>query len=271
MLVKQTNYDLRDQGSYTRPSQALGANEIIQTQMPPILSVLPSEESEPHSVGHDLSKDISGSGEYLVLDEQWRAMNRKDSYNEELQFYSPDNVDISGNSITIYSREEIRGDKMYTSGLIESNYSYLYGSFEFTFEIPEGQGLFPAIWLMPQNKQAFPEVDIFEALGSKPDEFYGVVHFLEKSEKKRDYFHHAVLPKENYKVRLEWEETQLSWFIDDECIYQTSKGIPTEPMYLIINLAVGGVWPGSPDDGTVFPAEFIIKAYAIEPEWKEER
>jgi len=205
------------------------------------------------------------------LNEQWRAVNRKDSFNEELQYYSTDNVVMNKQAITLIARNEKKADKDYTSGLIESNFNYLYGTFEFTISVPEGSGLFPAIWLMPKKDKEFPEIDIFEMIGSEPLNFYGVVHYQDQTVQKKESFCKRVQPAKTYKVVLVWTRSELSWFIDGECAYKTNKGVPDEYMYLIINHAVGGIWPGNPDEKTKFPAAFVIHNWNIQPEGKEVR
>lgn len=79
--------------------------------------------------------------------EMWRIVERENSFNNELQYYSSKNVSFEGERIIILTKEEEMGDKNYTSGMIISRNPYLYGSFFFDIQISEGKGLFPAIWL----------------------------------------------------------------------------------------------------------------------------
>ncbi|MEA4970415.1 MAG: glycoside hydrolase family 16 protein [Candidatus Pelethousia sp.] len=202
---------------------------------------------------------------------QWRVIDRSDSYDGQLQYYSPSNVSLEGGRVVITTREEFMGDKRYTSGMVESNSAYLYGRFSFVIDVSEGKGLFPAIWLMPVENKALPEIDIFEMIGSVPDAFYGVVHYMDGSVQNRDFFKTKVEKEETYLIELEWTEDWLRWFIDGQCMLETSKFIPNEPMYLIVNQAVGGNWAGSPNKATVFPATFVLESWAIEPEWSQPR
>jgi beta-glucanase (GH16 family) len=201
----------------------------------------------------------------------WIAIDRKDSYNNELQLYSRDNVTFDEDSIVIISKKEIIDDKIYTSGLVESTEAFKYGYFEFEIEISKGKGLFPAIWLLPISGGPLPEIDIFEMIGSEPNKFYGVVHFEENNMRGRDYFEHMVSEKEQYTVALKWDAEFLTWYIDEQQIYTTTKGVPHEYMYIIINQAVGGNWPGSPDDNTIFPNHFKILSTNINPTFREGR
>lgn len=202
---------------------------------------------------------------------QWRMIEQSQSYDGQLQYYSPSNVSLDGGRVVITTREEFMGDKRYTSGMVESNSAYLYGRFSFVIDISEGKGLFPAIWLLPMENKALPEIDLFEMIGSEPDVFYGVVHYMDGTVQTRDYFKTKVEKKDTYLIELEWTKGSLRWFIDGECMLETSKFVPDEPMYLIVNQAVGGNWPGSPNKTTVFPATFILESWTIDPEWSQPR
>jgi len=195
--------------------------------------------------------------------ECWITIERKDSYNNELQYYSRDNVYIDGDIIEIISKKESKEDKEYTSGLVESSCAYKYGYFEFTIQTSQGKGLFPAIWLLPEEDKGLPEIDIFEMIGSEPYVFYGVIHYEQDGAKLSDYFAHAVPVKDKYVIALEWKKDRLIWYIDGSKVYETESGVPQEYMYLIINQAVGGDWPGNPDD-KVFPCRFKILSMSIE-------
>ncbi|HHW00426.1 MAG TPA: glycoside hydrolase family 16 protein [Clostridiaceae bacterium] len=209
--------------------------------------------------------DASLNQSTAVEDETWRAVNRSESYNNELQYYTQDNVILKDGSITIISKKEKRGTKNYTSGMVTSKFGYLYGFFSFRIRVPEGKGLFPAIWLLPVEDKKLPEIDIFEMIGSEPLDFYGVIHYGSPEQPKREYFCRKVKKKEFYEVGIKWTKNELSWYIDNQRVFTTNKGIPNEPMYLIINQAIGGDWPGTPDDAAL-PATFIIESYKLEPE-----
>jgi len=196
----------------------------------------------------------------------WTAIERKENYNSELQYYCKDNVTISDNDLIIISKKEKKESKGYTSGLIESTSAYLYGYFEFDIRISEGKGIFPAIWLMPADKTSLPEIDIFEMIGSEPQDFSGVIHYIDDNGiKQKSYFTKKVIKKDTYKVALSWSENELAWYIDGELVHKSVNGIPHKYMYIIINQAIGGNWPGDPDDKTLFPSSFFVKASKINP------
>jgi len=217
---------------------------------------------------HDMlgAKDTGINQVVTVEDDTWRAVNRGDNYNGELQFYTQDNVILEDGSITIITKKENKGTKNYTSGMVTSKNAYMYGFFSFRIRVSEGKGLFPAIWFLPVEDKGLPEIDIFEMIGSEPLNFYGVIHYGSTAKSQKEYFCHKVKKKEFYDVGIKWTKDELSWYIDEQCVFRTDKGIPNEPMYLIINQAIGGNWPGAPDDTTTLPATFIVESYILEPE-----
>lgn len=250
-------------------------------------SNIPSDDTENNNTIHDNAKtfdsgsDVTGKSVFehrgerpndtepnqnvAVEDEIWRAINRAESYNNELQFYTQDNVTLKDGSITIITKKENKGIKNYTSGMVQSKYGYLYGFFSFRIRVPEGKGLFPAIWLLPVEDKRLPEIDVFEMIGSEPFDFYGVIHYGITEKPQREYFCHKVTKKEFYDVSIRWTKNELSWYIDEQQVFSTDKGIPNEPMYIIVNQAIGGNWPGTPDD-TALPATFIVESCKLEPD-----
>jgi beta-glucanase (GH16 family) len=151
----------------------------------------------------------------------------------------------------------------YTSGLLTTEYSFsqLYGYFEIRAKLPVGQGLWPAFWLLPTDKVWPPEIDIMEILGDKPNQVLMTYHFGETDNpQKEDTVYTAEdFTKGWHTYSVKWEPGKIDWFIDG-VLRKTSVGsnIPSEPMQVILNLAVGGNLPGSPDDNTVFPSEMLV-------------
>jgi beta-glucanase (GH16 family) len=201
----------------------------------------------------------------------WQPVEKERGNENELQYYCPENVMLTDNGIIIVTKKETRKSKSYTSGKVTSKKAYMYGRFSFVIKVSEGRGIFPAIWLLPKEDKAYPEIDIFEMIGCHPLDFYGVIHYIESGEPAREYFRKEVEKKERYEVGLEWTPEKLSWYIDGQRVFETNKGVPNEPMYLIINQAVGGNWAGSPDINTVFPSFFEVVSYRIESETVVER
>ncbi|HOV69501.1 MAG TPA: glycoside hydrolase family 16 protein, partial [Clostridia bacterium] len=237
----------------------------IKTNSPaPVYSTPKNEQTEYVTVTATPSNIIAPNQE--EEENIWQPVEKERSNDKKLQYYCPENVTLTENGIIIVTKMETRKTKSYTSGMVTSKKAYLYGRFSFQIKVSEGRGIFPAIWLLPAEDKTFPEIDIFEMIGSYPQDFYGVIHYWESNSHKRKYFCKKVEKKEQYEVGLEWAPDKLSWYIDGELVFSTDKGVPNEPMYLIINQAVGGDWAGSPDINTVFPSVFEIVSYEIESE-----
>ena len=262
--IKQEEYIEHE----SRRAQVASASEM--RDMPAMPAVTEGNTNERNSVAATPSPSAAELGEPSESS-PWRVIERSESFNGQIQYYSPANVSIDGERVVITSNNEFMGDKRYTSGMIESKYAYLYGKFSFVISVSDGKGLFPAIWLLPAEDKALPEIDIFEMIGSAPDNFYGVVHYMNGSAQSRDYFEAKVPKKDTYHIEFEWMPARLRWSIDGEHVFETSKSVPDEPMYLIANQAVGGQWPGSPDKNTRFPATFTLESWSIEPEWSRPR
>lgn len=153
----------------------------------------------------------------------------------------------------------------YTSAEISSSYTQEYGLFEARIKLPSGAGLWPAFWMLPpanQSGQRPPgEIDIIEVNNKDSDEVSGYAHdgpiFSYKAEE--------LLPNPPsagfHVYGVEWTPTGISWLFDGKTYGHISafKGWPfDQPFYMIIDLAVGGSWPGSPTAATVFPAKLQV-------------
>jgi hypothetical protein len=153
--------------------------------------------------------------------------------------------------------------RSYSSGLLttKGSFSQQYGVFEIRAKIPHGKGLWPAFWLLPAKHAWPPELDILEILGDNPKKLYvswhsnaGGKHLSET--KPIDV---ADTSAEFHTYSVEWTKDTIRWFFDEMEI--ASKSTPQDfhqPMYMLVNLAVGGGWPGSPDASTRFPATYSI-------------
>lgn len=200
-------------------------------------------------------------------DAMFVAVDALKSPNNEIQQYISSQVQIDETHI------RMTADKMgevYLSGKAESVSAFRYGRFSFCINTMKGVGLFPAIWMLPSDTNSdYPEVDIYELIGNEPNIFYGVLHYMEESEKSRDFFRHTFpvdkIP-ETYRITFEWTPEEMIWYLEDEVVYTIRENVPDEPMYFIFNLAVGGDWPGSPDAYTEFPAMFEVKILKFEPQ-----
>jgi beta-glucanase (GH16 family) len=194
--------------------------------------------------------------------ENWTEVERRDNYNNELQYYTPLNSYIEDGCLVLTAKKENKDGKRYTSGMVQTEYkrAFRYGRIEARMRLPHGKGLFPAFWLLSENY----EIDVMEMIGSEPDVVYGVNHCMKNGRLIKTYGTQKDVDTENFHTyTLEWEHDVLRWYIDDTLYYETTKYVPDEEMYIIFTLAVGGVWPGSPNSDTAFPSRMMIDEIAL--------
>ncbi len=202
--------------------------------------------------------------------------------NNELEFYTsrPDNVYVTNGLLHIVARAENYSGANYTSARLKTQerFSKAYGRFEFRARLPQGQGLWPAFWLMPVNSvygawAASGEMDAMEIRGQDPKTVLGTLHFGGVWPNNTQSFGPPFLfqggeSATNFHIyALEWTTNGFRWYVDG-VLYQTqtswwSSGgaFPApfdQPFYILMNLAVGGNFPGNPDTTTVFPAEIQV-------------
>ncbi|MBL4689553.1 MAG: family 16 glycosylhydrolase [Nannocystaceae bacterium] len=203
---------------------------------------------------------------------RWEALNRKDSFNNEKQYYLPDQVSVSGGQLHLTATDQPLAGKPYRSGLVRTWGEQTFGRWEVRADLPTTQGMWPAIWLLPRTV-TWPlggEIDIMENRGSEPFKTSSAYHwnttpgtsnfaFGEYSATQGGQpvnFHEGF---HNYAV--EWEADQIRYYVDDNLHFtvDSPQAPQTVPMSLIINLAVGGDFGGDPDGTTVFPQNFDIE------------
>ena len=187
--------------------------------------------------------------------------------NKELQYYADDAFGVENGTLRIKAErrsvEWYGKTYQYTSGAITSYQTFvqMYGYFEMRARIPKGKGLWPAFWLLP-NRQAWPpEIDVLEMLGHEPFRAYMTFHWSEFDVHRSSGGHYdgPDFSQDFHTFAVEWSPRRLIWYIDDvERRRHTNNYVPAEPMHILANLAVGGSWPGSPDENTPFPSYFEI-------------
>jgi beta-glucanase (GH16 family) len=212
----------------------------------------------------------------------WTPQNKGDGFgNNELEFYTPrtDNAQLDGNgSLAIKVIEESYMGRDYTSARLESKgqFEQQYGRFEIRAKLPFGQGIWPAFWLLGNDisEVSWPqcgEIDIMEFVGKTPSRNYGSLHGpgysggnplggtydLPDGAQFKDDFH---------VFAIEWEENVVRWYVDGNLfetrtpadVPQGHEWVYDHPFYMILNVAVGGAFPGSPDDSTMFPQTMLV-------------
>jgi beta-glucanase (GH16 family) len=158
----------------------------------------------------------------------------------------------------------------YTSGLIttHNSFSQKYGYFEMRADLPAGQGLWPAFWLLQSDGSWPPEIDVMEVLGHDTTTLHGGVHTNETGGHTSRGAATKVpdLSAGYHTYGVDWQADYVTLYFDGNQIYRTATPADMhEPMYMLANLAVGGHWPGMVNSTTPFPAEMkidYIRAYA---------
>lgn len=196
--------------------------------------------------------------------------------NNELQKYvdAPENIYVKDGELVI---QALKGaDGSYTSGRIntQNKHDYKYGKFEVRAKVPSGKGFLPAFWMMPTNENLYGqwpkcgEIDIMEVLGSETNKTYGTLHFGEPHTQSQGNY---ILPEGDFSSEYhiyacEWEPDEIRFYVDGQLFYSENDWFSKregygeltypapydQPFYLILNLAVGGDWPGNPDETTQF-------------------
>jgi beta-glucanase (GH16 family) len=222
--------------------------------------------------------------------------------NDELQYYTrePSNAFVRDGRLHIRALKESLHGFGYTSAKLKTRkrdgselFAKQFGRFEIRAKLPTGQGIWPAIWMLPQEEKyggwaASGEIDILEARGQEPDKILGTLHFGSRwpanASASQDYKFPAGQSIADFHVyAIEWEPGEIRWFVDGQQFakqdswWSSSKtegdrGVRPaveadlnpwpapfdQPYHLILNLAVGGRFLGNPDKTTKFPAEMQV-------------
>ena len=204
--------------------------------------------------------------------------------NNELETYTnrTQNAQVQdGNLVITANKETYTGTdgiaRQYTSARIKTQglFDQKNGRFEARIKIPQGQGIWPAFWMLGNNigTVGWPncgEIDIMENIGKEPDKVHGSMHgpgysggnsltgtYAVPSGKFADDFH---------IFAIEWETSVVRFYVDGK-LYETrtpadippgTSWVYDHPFFILLNVAVGGDWPGSPDNSTVFPQTMVV-------------
>lgn len=212
-------------------------------------------------------------------------VNGEGGGNNELQYYTDQTQNSyvdSGKLHIVARRETYTGDdgtRYFTSARLRTagKGDWTYGRFEIRAKLPQGQGLWPAIWMLPTDWEyggwaASGEIDIMELLGHEPDKVYGTLHYggeyPQNVHTGDSYTLSSGTFADSFHVfRLDWDTTSIKWYVDDEHYqtqtqwYSTSADYPApfdKRFHLLLNVAIGGNWPGDPDETTRFPQEMVV-------------
>jgi beta-glucanase (GH16 family) len=183
--------------------------------------------------------------------------------NHELECYTPDALTVRDGLLHI-TADRRRATKLpFSSGMVTSygSFAQRYGYFELRARLPAGKGLWPAFWLLPRHGESPPELDVMEHLGAEPDVVHLTQHYLTHEGERRSHKGQWSGPDFTagfHTFGLSWSPDRIAWFVDGTERFASESHIPDEEMYLLVNLAVGGDWPGPPDDRTRFPSVMLV-------------
>ncbi|MBB5867715.1 beta-glucanase (GH16 family) [Allocatelliglobosispora scoriae] len=230
--------------------------------------------------------------------------------NRERQHYTaePRNacLDGRGNLVISAHRDEIPGSRRgprwaYTSARLTTagTFAQTYGRFEARIALPHGMGIWPAFWLLAEDTRAplrradrWPhsgEIDIMESLGHRAHRIFGGLHGPGYSGGRSLTAEHAVSRRHTpskprfHVFAVDWTPTSISWSADGVRYARRTPGdlagrkwVFDRPFFMVLNLAVGGRWPGDPDHSTVFPQRLtvdyvrVFTSAAADPECSDE-
>jgi beta-glucanase (GH16 family) len=206
--------------------------------------------------------------------------------NHELEYYTKRlrNSRIEkGNLVITAEKESYTGDdgvtRDYTSARLKSQglFAQAYGRFEARIKIPEGQGTWPAFWMLGEDitSLGWPkcgEIDVMENIGKEPATIHGSLHGPSTSAPTSDLTSIFALPagqnfaNDFHLYAVEWSPATVRFYVDAN-LYATFRSsdwpaggqwVFDHPFFIILNLAVGGVWPGNPDASTKFPQSMLV-------------
>lgn len=190
----------------------------------------------------------------------WSIVDESSGPNNELQAYDATCVAVNNGILELTAQTDSKGG--YKSGKIDTKekLELISGRIDVRMKLCKGQGLFPAIWLLHEgyDTNQYMEIDIMESLGHHPEMIYGVLH-MRNNRNVREYSTFLVdTPLQYHVYSVEWDKSRVRWFVDGIQYHSVTMELPEPPMFLIINLAVGGNWPGSPAPETTFPSSIYV-------------
>jgi beta-glucanase (GH16 family) len=231
------------------------------------------------------SDEFNGPNGSQLDSSKWTAVEDGSGFgNNELEYYTarPTNVRVQDGNLILTALKESysgkQGEHAYTSGRIESRgkFSFKYGRIEARAKLPHGQGIWPAFWMLGSDfaTAGWPncgEVDIMENVGQEPDKIHGSLHgpgYSGATPLSGIYSlpNNARFSDDYHVFGIEWQPKEIRFYVDGR-LFETQKAsdLPAgkrwvfdHPFYVVLNVAVGGYWPGAPDATTRFPQSMLV-------------
>jgi beta-glucanase (GH16 family) len=199
--------------------------------------------------------------------------------NHELEYYTSrsQNLFVSNGNLIIEARQESYGGNNYTSARINSSnkQQFTFGRIDMRAKLPVSKGMWPALWMLGSNYSSagWPgcgETDIMELIGTNPKQVVSSIHWKQGDGSEGTYNNSYSLSTQDFSQQfhvfsLIWAQDSVQFLIDDQVFETTgSKNVSSgtypfnSPFFFIFNVAVGGDWPGPPDNTTVFPQRMFV-------------
>jgi len=205
--------------------------------------------------------------------------------NGEWEYYRAENATVDGGFLTITAKAEAFADAGYTSARMQTSQkqAFTYGKVSMRAKLPFGQGIWPAFWMLGADSSSFNlyggtvpwpacgEADIMEMIGGLADgsgdyTTHGTLHYLNAAGRDPGpsfaYRNPAKLSDDFHIYELVWTPHSFTWLLDGLAygtkIVDPDMGAFSKPMFILLNLAIGGPWGGWPDSTTVFPQTYVV-------------
>ncbi|WP_460326218.1 carbohydrate binding domain-containing protein [Paenibacillus sp. YSY-4.3] len=246
--------------------------------------VLTEANIKPETWNRVWSDEFEGSS---IDNSKWNFVQGGGGYgNNELQNYTnrTQNARIENGNLVIEAHKEDYQGNPYTSAKLttEGKGDWTYGKFEIRAQMPQGKGIWPAIWMMSKDQNLYSgwpasgEIDIMELLGHEPNKIYGTLHYGLPHEQAQGSY---TLPdgrtfaEDFHTFAVEWEPGEFRFYVDGVLYSKQNNWFSKNPQeggeytypapfdrdfFLQLNLAVGGDWPGNPGPTTEFPQKMLV-------------
>lgn len=199
--------------------------------------------------------------------------------NQELEYYtsSTNNAFVSAGNLIIEARQESNNGFNYSSARLKTEglQQFTYGRIDIRAKLPVAHGMWPALWMLGSNINSVPwpgcgETDIMELVGSSPNKVLGSLHWQQAGGSEGTYNNPYYLSSGDFSQQfhvfsLAWQKDSVQFFVDDQLYVNGSIANVTSgtypfnlPFFFIFNVAVGGNFPGNPDNTTVFPQRMFV-------------
>ncbi|MER6925626.1 glycoside hydrolase family 16 protein, partial [Streptomyces spiralis] len=271
---------------------ALSAVLVGSAAIGPARADTPAASSAAAATVTTFSDTFDGPAGAAVDPAKWQTETGDNVNNHERQYYTSGNknaaLDGQGHLVITARRENPAnyqcwyGTCQYTSARLNTSgkFAAQYGHVEARMKIPRGQGMWPAFWMLGTDigQVGWPnsgEIDVMENVGFEPSTVHGTIHgpgysgsagigapySLPGGQAFADAFH---------TFAVDWAPDSISWSVDGT-VYQRrtpadlggKTWVFNKPFFLILNLAVGGYWPGDPDGSTAFPQQLVVDSVSV--------